>query len=67
MNEKEKWLKETGYELRPIDGAHIFKYRDGNYGAYNLFSLQEVIEMPLDFMKEVHKAFLDRAERKEEF
>lgn len=67
MTENEKWLKETGYKQRPFDGTYYFEYRVGNYGAYNSFRLLDILELPLDYMKQIHKEFIEKAERKEEF
>jgi len=67
MNEKEKWLEETGYEIRHYDGLYVFEYRKGNYAAFNTFEPKEVIEAPLGFLKKVHEIFLEKAKKQEIF
>jgi hypothetical protein len=66
-DEKEKWLKETGYGDMDNYGAFTFIIRIGDYGAMNRFMFTEVRSTPLEVLKEIHADFIERAERKEIF
>lgn len=67
MNENEKWLKEKGYKQRDFDGLYYYEYKKEGYGAFNSFTLTDVIHAPLEHIKNVHKCFLEKAEKKEVF
>jgi hypothetical protein len=63
----EEWLEETGYRFAADLGLYYFRFRDGEYGAYNSFDLDFILDTPLKHIKEIHEHFLERAERNEEF
>ena len=67
MKENIEWLELTGYKQINFDGSYVFEYREGNYRAYNSFSLSDVIQAPLNYIIKVHENFLVKAGKKEMF
>jgi hypothetical protein len=65
--EKNNWLEENGYILNKIDGSYFFVYRDGLYYAVNTFGIIDLIEMPLQVMKDYHDRFMEKAKNEELF
>lgn len=67
MEENVEWLKSTGYIQSHLNGSYCFEYRKDSYMAYYTFSLNDVINAPLEYIKKTHKRFLKKAENKEIF
>ena len=67
MEEKVEWLKQTGYKQHPDDGCYYFNYRKDDYRAGMILSLYEVVDAPLDYLKQKHEHFMGRVENREVF
>jgi len=65
-DDKIDWLKKTGYIANEFD-EYTFRIRIDDYGAIFRFKSHEIIETPLEVLKEIHANFIERAERKEFF
>jgi hypothetical protein len=61
------WLENIGYRRADIFERYEFLFRMGDYAAWNMFTFDEVERMPLEFFKDMHDGFIERAERREKF
>ena len=61
------WLEKTGYRRDGIFERYEFLFKMDDYRAWNMFTFDEVERMPLEFFKDMHDGFIERAERRDKF
>jgi hypothetical protein len=60
--QKIDWLIEHGYKMDDLGNFYLI-YRNGNYGARHRISIIEIIDMDINWIKDIHNRFISLAEK----